>query len=658
MCAPMRVIAFDVNDVPIPNVNTELFITDSAPVGAHRPAALVIGDKLGSVHIIGQVNQLQTPCRHDPGDVSLRQRSPCQARDTLESPCRSAATAPQRSTTGFAITVTVRGGKDSASQASSCSYADRQRPAIASTPDSRRSISATHGTTCRRSTRLMRRTCDAAALRGARGNSRRPGALGSGSTVDSAVVSVTHELCGRDVLRVADSRSWSRSRALEMPVALANFGTVTSPDDGRYTRTSALATRQPMGTSGGPRNSAPGTLTRLFFDAVNTYHKPDALQVKRTRQVRADLARHDRRARATHVARARRARRAPRRPRRHPLGESAGVGHRRLRLPHARRRPMCRSIRICRAIRFAYILRDSGAVAIFVSTPNRRRRSRRFAASVRAFATSSRSPTTRRVRTHARGGRGAGREVDNDARRGAYMDARAAVRPDDLATIIYTSGTTGEPKGVMLTHDNIFSNVDGGESGDPVRRRRRRASASCRCRTSSSACGGHYLMFATGTSIAYAESVDTVPLNMTEVRPTLVLSVPRLYEKMYARVLENAVAGGAVKKRIFFWARDVADRWADVTLAGGTPRGAAGAAIPDRPAVSVLETAGAHGRTAALLRVRRRAARAGDQQVLLRGRAGDPRGIRAHGNVAGDLGEHAGELPHRHRRQAASRASK
>src|SRR6185503_6893937 len=84
---------------------------------------------------------------------------------------------------------------------------------------------------------------------------------------------------------------------------------------------------------------------------------------------------------------------------------------------------------------------------------------------------------------------------------------------------------------------------------------------------------GHYLMIATGTSIAYAESVDTVPLNLTEVRPTLVLSVPRLYEKMYARVLENALSGGAVKSRIFFWARGVADRWADVKLAGGTPRG-------------------------------------------------------------------------------------
>jgi long-chain acyl-CoA synthetase len=84
---------------------------------------------------------------------------------------------------------------------------------------------------------------------------------------------------------------------------------------------------------------------------------------------------------------------------------------------------------------------------------------------------------------------------------------------------------------------------------------------------------GHYLMFHVGCSIAYAESMDTVPIDMQTVRPTLVLSVPRLYEKMYARVLENALSGGAVKQRIFFWARGVAERWADVKLAGGQPKG-------------------------------------------------------------------------------------
>jgi long-chain acyl-CoA synthetase len=74
-------------------------------------------------------------------------------------------------------------------------------------------------------------------------------------------------------------------------------------------------------------------------------------------------------------------------------------------------------------------------------------------------------------------------------------------------------------------------------------------------------------------TIAYVESFDLVPIAMQEVRPTIAMSVPRLYEKMYARVLENALAGGAVKKRIFFWARKVAERWADQKLAGRTPRG-------------------------------------------------------------------------------------
>jgi long-chain acyl-CoA synthetase len=84
---------------------------------------------------------------------------------------------------------------------------------------------------------------------------------------------------------------------------------------------------------------------------------------------------------------------------------------------------------------------------------------------------------------------------------------------------------------------------------------------------------GHYLMFATGTSIAYAESIDTVPVNLQEVRPTLVLSVPRLYEKMFARVLETALTGGFLKKNIFFWGRGVADRWANEKLAGREPGG-------------------------------------------------------------------------------------
>jgi long-chain acyl-CoA synthetase len=221
-----------------------------------------------------------------------------------------------------------------------------------------------------------------------------------------------------------------------------------------------------------------------------------------------------------------------------------------------------------------YILRDSGVVAIFVSNAEQAAK----IATIRGECSA-----LRRVITFADSPAGAdltlssletsGAQVDNEARRQAFEARALTVRPDDLATIIYTSGTTGEPKGVMLTHDNIYSNVMVGKAAIPFL-----GDDTCLSFLPLShifeRTGGHYMMLATGTSIAYAESVDTVPLNMTEVRPTLVLSVPRLYEKMYARVLENAVSGGALKRRIFFWARQVADRWADVTLAGGTPRGA------------------------------------------------------------------------------------
>jgi long-chain acyl-CoA synthetase len=84
---------------------------------------------------------------------------------------------------------------------------------------------------------------------------------------------------------------------------------------------------------------------------------------------------------------------------------------------------------------------------------------------------------------------------------------------------------------------------------------------------------GDYLFFANGCSIAYVESFDLVPICMQEVRPTIAMSVPRLYEKMYARVLENALAGSPLKKRVFFWARAVADNWATEKLAGRAPSG-------------------------------------------------------------------------------------
>ncbi|MEO7456326.1 MAG: long-chain fatty acid--CoA ligase, partial [Gemmatimonadaceae bacterium] len=128
-------------------------------------------------------------------------------------------------------------------------------------------------------------------------------------------------------------------------------------------------------------------------------------------------------------------------------------------------------------------------------------------------------------------------------------------------------------KGVMLTHDNLYSNVMGAAECIPFHANDDIGLSFLPLAHVFERMAGHYLMFHVGCSIAYAESMDTVPTDLQIVRPTLVLSVPRLYEKMYARVLENALAGGAVKQRIFFWARHVAEQWANVKLAGTEPKG-------------------------------------------------------------------------------------
>ncbi|MDQ4079926.1 MAG: long-chain fatty acid--CoA ligase, partial [Gemmatimonadota bacterium] len=224
------------------------------------------------------------------------------------------------------------------------------------------------------------------------------------------------------------------------------------------------------------------------------------------------------------------------------------------------------------AEQIAYILKDAGVVALFVSTDVQ---------AAKVAAVRPQLPALRHVigfgdRTWPRVDmtfaslEERGRASETPATIERYRAEAEAVQPDDLATLIYTSGTTGEPKGVMLTHDNFYSNVKASSDLLPFRDD---VALSFLPLSHVFERMGDYLMMACGVSIAYAESIDTVPANMQEVRPTVMMSVPRLYEKMYARVLENALAGGAVKKRIFFWARRVADKWADETLAGRTPGG-------------------------------------------------------------------------------------
>lgn len=128
-----------------------------------------------------------------------------------------------------------------------------------------------------------------------------------------------------------------------------------------------------------------------------------------------------------------------------------------------------------------------------------------------------------------------------------------ATRTSDLATLIYTSGTTGEPKGVMLTHDNICSNVKAAHDMLYIDDTDRSLSFLPLCH-SFERTGGYYAMIAGGAEIYYAESVDTVSKNLGEARPTILISVPRLFEKIYNLVLKSVEEGTPTKKKIFAWA--------------------------------------------------------------------------------------------------------
>ncbi len=130
------------------------------------------------------------------------------------------------------------------------------------------------------------------------------------------------------------------------------------------------------------------------------------------------------------------------------------------------------------------------------------------------------------------------------------------VETDDLATIIYTSGTTGEPKGVMLTHGNFLSNIEGSLRAIPITHEEIFLSFLPLSHVFERMVG-HFLAFYLGATIAYAESIDTVADNLQEVKPTVMASVPRLFEKIYGRILDSLEEGSALKKKLFFWAIEV-----------------------------------------------------------------------------------------------------
>ncbi len=134
------------------------------------------------------------------------------------------------------------------------------------------------------------------------------------------------------------------------------------------------------------------------------------------------------------------------------------------------------------------------------------------------------------------------------------------VETDDWATLVYTSGTTGEPKGAILTHRNFLSNVEAASSVIDVFSEDDFLSFLPLSHVFERM-AGHFFSCYHGSMVAYAESVDTVAANMTEVKPTIMVSVPRLYEKIYSKVLDSVESGSPVKRKIFYWALKVGGQY-------------------------------------------------------------------------------------------------
>lgn len=148
-----------------------------------------------------------------------------------------------------------------------------------------------------------------------------------------------------------------------------------------------------------------------------------------------------------------------------------------------------------------------------------------------------------------------------------FETAMSRVEPDDLASLIYTSGTTGTPKGVMLTHRNFGSSVE----DNPLQVTTHDVCLSFLPLSHVAERVADYIFFYGGATIAYAESIDAVPKNMQEVRPTMALGVPRFFEKIHAKVMAAVTAGSPFRRRLFEWGLRTGARALPHRAGGGAP---------------------------------------------------------------------------------------
>ncbi len=150
--------------------------------------------------------------------------------------------------------------------------------------------------------------------------------------------------------------------------------------------------------------------------------------------------------------------------------------------------------------------------------------------------------------------------ASGDARRredpGYVAREAGSVTPDQLLTIIYTSGTTGNPRGVMLTHANLVSNIHAARDVIPIDENDVFLSFLPLCH-SYERMAGYYLAMSCGVKIVFAEGIERVRENLPEVRPTVVTTVPRLFERMHAGLLKQEKSLPPLRRAIFRWAMSV-----------------------------------------------------------------------------------------------------
>lgn len=199
---------------------------------------------------------------------------------------------------------------------------------------------------------------------------------------------------------------------------------------------------------------------------------------------------------------------------------------------------------------YAYILNDCGAKVVFVSNLDLLNSIENIKAS---------APELKHIYTYDKiDGKNHYSEVidlGKNENTDSIADIKNQLTEDELATLIYTSGTTGKPKGVMLSHKNLVSNVLASEERLPIGDNYRILSFLPLCHVFERMID--YLFIYKGISIYYAESIETIADNLKEVKPHMFATVPRLLEKVYDKIVAKGSDLSGIKKALFFWALEL-----------------------------------------------------------------------------------------------------